>query len=58
MDFEDFSFVSTDDNLFAIKEKEKKWVEKQYYFYSDEYRKPFSLFYVAYSYTVAGRLKN
>jgi hypothetical protein len=57
MDFSDFSFVTSDQSLFAVKEKEKKWVEKQYYIYSDEYMKPFAIYYVCYRYTVAGRYK-
>lgn len=57
MDFSDFSFVTSDQSLFAIKEKEKNWVEKQYYIYSDEYMKPFAIYYVCYRYTVAGRYK-
>ena len=56
-DFSDFSFVTGDDSLFAIKEKEKKWVEKQYYLYSDEYKKPFALYYLAYKYFIAGKYK-
>ena len=58
MDFTDFTFNTTEQSLFAIKEKEKKWVEKQYYIYSDEYMKPFSLYYVSFRYRVVGRLKN
>lgn len=58
VDFSDFSFITTDQSLFAIKEKEKQWVEKQYYIYSDEYLKPFSLYYIAFRYRVAGRFKN
>ncbi len=58
VDFSDFSFITTDQSLFAIKEKEKQWVEKQYYIYSDEYLKPFSLYYIAFRYRVAGRYKN
>jgi len=58
VDFSDFSFITTDQSLFAIKEKEKQWVEKQYYIFSDEYLKPFSLYYVSYRYRVAGRYKN
>lgn len=46
-----------DKSLYSVKEKEKKWVEKQYYIYSDEYCKPFSLYYISYRYTVAGRYK-
>lgn len=57
MDFSDFSFVTGDQTLFSIKEKEKKWVEKQYYIYTDEFKKPFALYYVCYRYTVAGRYK-
>lgn len=58
MDFTDFTFNTTEQSLFAVKEKEKKWVEKQYYIYSDEYMKPFSLYYVTFRYRVVGRLKN
>lgn len=57
LDFSDFSFETMDKSLYSIKEKEKKWVEKQYYIYSDEYRKPFSLYYISYRYTIAGRYK-
>ena len=57
MDFSDFSFITTEQSLFAIKEKEKKWVEKQYYIYSDEYMKPFALFYISFRYQISGRYK-
>lgn len=57
MDFTDFSFSTTEQSLFAIKEKEKKWVEKQYYVYSDEYMKPFALFYISFRYSISGRYK-
>ena len=57
IDFEDFSFITTEQSLFAIKEKEKKWVEKQYFLYSDEYMKPFALYYISFRYTIAGRYK-
>ena len=58
MDFTDFTFITSEQSLFAIKEKEKQWVEKQYYIYSDEYMKPFALYYVSFRYNVAGRVKN
>ncbi len=58
MDFTDFTFNTNEKSLFAIKEKEKKWVEKQYYIYSDEYMKPFALYSISFRYQVAGRLKN
>ena len=57
MDFSDFTFVLNEQSLFAVKEKEKKWVEKQYFIYSDEYMKPFALYYLCYRYTIAGRYK-
>ena len=57
LDFSDVAFVISDQSLFAIKEKEKKWVEKQYFIYSDEYMKPFALFYISYRYQIAGRYK-
>ena len=57
MDFSDFSFITTEQSLFAVKEKEKKWVEKQYYIYSDEYMKPFALFYLSFRYNISGRYK-
>jgi hypothetical protein len=57
VDFGEFSFLDTSESLFAVKEKEKKWVEKQYYLYSDEYQRPFALYYITYRYTVAGRYK-
>lgn len=57
MDFLDFSFTDESESLYAVKEKEKKWVEKQYYLYSDEYMRPFALYYITFRYTVAGRYK-
>ena len=56
-DFSDFSFITSEQSLFAVREKEKKWVEKQYYLYSDEYMKPFALFYISFRYNIAGRFK-
>ena len=57
IDFSDFSFVSTDQTIFAIKEKEKHWVEKQHWIYSDEFRSPFSVHYLAFRYKISGRIK-
>lgn len=57
IDFGDFSFITQEQSIFAIKEKEKKWVEKQYFIYSDEYNKPFSLYTISYRYYIAGRVK-
>lgn len=57
VDFSDLSFNMIDDTIFPIKEKEKQWVEKQYYMYSDEYQSPFSLYSVSYRYKIIGRVK-
>ena len=57
MDFSDYSFITTEQSLFSVKEKEKQWVEKQYYIYSDEYLKPFALYYISFRYNIAGRYK-
>ena len=57
MDFADFTFETSEQSLFSVKEAEKKWIEKQYYIFSDEYMKPFALYYVAYRYKIAGRYK-
>lgn len=57
IDFSDFSFLDGEQNIFLIKEKEKKWVEKQYYIYSDEFMKPFGIYNLAYRYIIAGRYK-
>lgn len=57
LDFSDISFVSGESSIMPVTENEKKWVEKQYYVYSDEYQKPFSLYYISYSYKVAGKVK-
>ena len=57
IDFGEFTFIVDDKNLFSVKEKEKHWVEKQYYIYSDEYKKPFALYYISFRYNVSGRYK-
>ena len=57
MDFSDFTFLINDMPMFSLNEKEKKWVEKQYSVYSDEYKKPFSLIYLGYRYRIAGKFK-
>lgn len=56
-DFSSFTFSTEDKSLFSINEKEKKWVEKQHFIYSNEFRRPFAIHYLAYRYNVAGRYK-
>ena len=57
MDFADFTFNIDGKTLFAVNEKEKKWVEKQHFIYSDRFCEPFAIHYIAYRYNVAGRYK-
>lgn len=57
VNFAAFSFSTNEQSLFAIKESEKKWVEKQIFLFSDAFEKPFGVYYVAYRYRTAGRYK-
>ncbi len=57
VDFADISFNTQEHGLSSVKEKEKKWVEKQYFVYSDEFMKPFALYNLSYRYKIAGRYK-
>lgn len=58
-DFIDITFGSADDDktLFSVRERERGWVEKQYFIKSDEFMRPFALYYIVYCYHVAGRYK-
>lgn len=57
LDFSDMDFNVTDQTIHTVKEKEKHWVEKQHFIYTDEYCKPLALQYVAFRYKIAGRVK-
>ena len=57
-DFADLTYETGEKNLFRVREREKKWVEKQLYFVSEEFRQPFSLNYITYGYHIAGRYKD
>lgn len=53
------SFLTGDNGMiFNILEKKKKWVEKQYAFYSDEWCRPWGIYHISYSYEIEGRVKN
>ena len=58
-DFIDITFGSVDDDktLFSVRERERGWIEKQYFIKSDEFMRPFALYYIVYCYHVAGRYK-
>ena len=60
--FDDVDFGQTSYNggggiTIPIMEKEKKWVEKQLYLYSDGFAQPFGIFGLAYRFTLSGRIK-
>lgn len=57
VEFDRFTFNTSQRTTVVIPEKEKRWAEKQYHVYSDEYMRPFGIFDVSYRYKVAGRIK-
>lgn len=57
MNFENFTFASTPETIVALKDKKKKWVEKQLLFISDDFKSPFGLYNVTYNYEIQGRVK-
>ncbi len=58
LDFSDISFNTSDQQIFMANEKEKRWVEKQVYVYTDEIHKPFAMYYLSYQFKVVGKIKN
>ena len=57
MEFDNFSFSQESDTIVTVKDKEKKWVEKQFYLYSDGYMRPFGLHGLTFNYEMQGRVK-
>lgn len=57
VDFANFTFSGTPETIVAIKDKKKKWVEKQLFFGSDGFKSPFGLYSVTYNYEIQGRVK-
>ncbi|MBQ1244668.1 MAG: hypothetical protein IIX94_02865, partial [Clostridia bacterium] len=55
--FDAFTFNTSARITLPLSEKEKRWVEKQYRIFSDEYKRPFGIFELSYRYKVAGRIK-
>ena len=55
-DFSAAEFHLGDDTVLPLREAERRWAEKQLYFVSEEYQRPFGLLSVAYQYRVAGRI--
>lgn len=57
MEFDNFSFALDSDTIVTIKDKEKKWVEKQFHLYSDGWCRPFGLHSLTFNYEIQGRVK-
>ena len=57
MNFANLTFNTSDQQIFMVNEREKKWVEKQYFIYNDEFMMPFALYYVIHQYTISGKVK-
>ena len=57
IDFTDMNFNVSEQNTFVVNEREKKWIEKQLFLYSDSYQQPFSLYHITYGFYLAGRVK-
>jgi hypothetical protein len=58
LDFENLGLLTSDSGILRIKEKTKKWVEKQYKFMSGKMNRPFGLYSLTYRYIIAGDVKN
>lgn len=58
LDFENLGLLTADSVILAIKEKTKKWVEKQYEFRNDKPNQPFGIYSIAYRYIISGEVKN
>ncbi len=56
-DFATAEFVTSADTVVQLREGKKRWVEKQLYFVSEDYQRPFGIITIAYQYRVAGRIK-
>ncbi len=56
-DFATAEFSAEADTVVPLREGARRWVEKQLYFVSEEYQRPFGIITVAYQYRVAGRIR-
>lgn len=57
MNFGNFTFSSNRETIVTLKEKKKKWVEKQFLFKSDGFKAPFGLYNITFNYEIQGRVK-
>ncbi len=57
MNFGTLAFTNEDNPTLPIKEKEKKWIEKQINIYSENISSPFGFYSLTYKFTPKGRIK-
>ncbi len=57
-DFSSAEFYTGEVTVLPLREAKRRWVEKQLYFVSEEYQRPFGLLSVTYQYRVAGRIRS
>lgn len=56
-DFASAEFRAEPETVVRMRETKRRWAEKQLYFVSEEYQRPFGIVTIAYQYRVAGRIK-
>lgn len=54
VDFGNLSFITAEEDIRQLREKKRRWVEKQYYIYSDDYKKPFGIHNIVFRYVISG----
>lgn len=57
VDFSNLGLLTTASSILAIKEKTKKWVEKQYVLKGRTYNTPFGIYSLTYRYIISGKVK-
>ena len=57
-DFANLGLLTNDSSILAIKEKTKKWVEKQYMIIGREHNEPWGFYSLVYRYNITGEVKN
>ena len=58
LDFRTVGFGAGGLSILALRERSRKWVGKQYRMYVRAYASPIALHRIAYSWQVAGKVKN
>lgn len=53
-DFQNSSFMTSGEMITPSRESKRRWVEKQYYLYSDGWCRPFGIYHLSYRYKISG----